>query len=205
MTGMYTSLEIVEGTIVEPMIDVKYPVVVNLDTPAQFIINRTTRRLAVNMIVEQQEAWHEDLIPAITGTYDVNLNESRLVSVTLENYGFPEGAAHGLTIAHSRTFDTGTGYAYAFSDLFRSGVDYIAVLSSIIEEQIAEEKIPTTAPFPGVSPRQDYYLTPTELVVYFQAYEFTPGAVGIRYFHIPFDEIEAIVCPVGPIGRLLKD
>lgn len=200
----YTPVEIVDGQIVEPMIDVKYPVIVDMNTPAQNRINHITRRLAANMITEQQDAWSQDLIPAISGTYEVSLNESDLISVTLENYGFPEGAAHGLTIAHSRTFDARTGYAYALADLFRSNVDYVSILSDIVAEQIEEKEIPTIVPFPGVSPDQDYYLTPTELVIYFQAYEFTPGSVGLPEFPIPFDEIRPIICPFGPIGRLLR-
>lgn len=203
--GRYTPVEIVDGQITEPMIDVKYPVAVNMNIPVvQNRINRSTRQLAVDMISEQLDAWSEDLIPAISGTYEVPLNESDLISTKLENYGFPEGAAHGLTIAHSKTFDARTGYVYALSDLFRSGVDYVAILSDIIEKQIEEEDLPTTAPFPGISPNQDYYLTQTELVIYFQAYEFTPGSVGIPYFPIPFEEIRRIICPRGPIGRLLR-
>ncbi len=193
-----------EVRISEPMLDIRYPQVVGLaNNWVEGRINRTITRLVYSMIDEQRQGWAEGIEPAITGTYKVELNQSGSLSIVFENYGFPEHAAHGLTLQHSLTFDVATGYVYHLADLFRPGADYVDRLSEIVEQQIEERDIPLLKPFEGISPDQEFYLTPTSLVLYYPAYEITPGAAGIPTFPIPYSEIMDIVCLRGPIGCLV--
>ena len=45
-------------------------------------------------------------------------------------------------------------------------------------------------PFEAIRADQDFYLSNNELVVYFQAYEYTPYAAGIPEFAAGFPTIE---------------
>jgi len=58
--------------------------------------------------------------------------------------------------------------------------------------------------FRGITVNQDYYLTPKNLVIYFQQYEYTPGYVGIPEFEIPYRTIINYINEEGPIGRLMS-
>lgn len=193
-------VQIVDGQFVRPRMEINYPIIQGLPNP--FIQNRLNGiiRRTVSTMIRQQGFGPETM--QMLGTYEVTLNQDDLLSLYLENYKYNFRAAHGLTIRKSLTMDTGTGRVYRLADLFLPGVNYVGRLSEIVQEQILERDIPLIVEFTGISPNQAYYLTPTELVLYFQLYEIAPYSAGIVEFPIPYTQIGDILLPTGPISRL---
>src|SRR5699024_2812294 len=112
---------------------------------------------------------------------------------------------YGLTLKKSLTFDTRDGKNYTLQELFRSGSNYTDVLSKMVQKQIKARDIPLIGDFLGISPNQDFYIADKALVLYFQAYEITPGYIGIPMFPISVYELQDIIDENGPLGRMMAD
>lgn len=177
-----------------------YPKVVGLGGKSPDRINTLIRETAYRAIPSYQPG--TSIIEAQSG-YTTPVNMKGILSLRFQAYYYPEQAAHGVTGVSSITFNLKNGYHYHFSELFRPNSNYQAVINQIIIEQITARQIPMLKPFEGVGPRQEYYLTPDSLVVYYQPYVYTPGYFGVLEFTIPYQQILNIIDPRGPIGILL--
>jgi hypothetical protein len=138
----------------------------------------------------------------VTGYYELKTNERSVLSLSQFNYAYSKGAAHGLTVQKSLTFDAKTGRQAALADLFKPGADYAKRLSAIVREQIKWRDLTLLVDFPGVRPDQDFYIADQSLVVYYQLYEITAYAFGFASFPISVYEIFDIVREDGPFGRM---
>lgn len=197
------SAKISKKVMIKPRLQIRYPQLTGLpNRKAQHEINDRIMKLVYQMIRDQ--GYVEDKDKEMTGIYEVMLNENGLISIVFQNYAYTKGAAHGITLQKSLTMDLWDGDDYDFDDLFREGSDYKAHIDTILKRQIEENEMPILEgkEFKGVVPDQDYYLTPRELVVYFQLDEYTPYAYGFPTFLIPYTEITDIANPEGPIGKL---
>jgi len=177
MSGNGISAQIVEKRIQQNGINIVYPQVAGLpDEEVRERVNRAIEERVYGLIAEQR-VWPDSVglkIAEMIGTYTVGVNKKGILSVRLENYMFPEQAAHGSTMVKSVTVDLKTGKVYTLKDLFRRGSDYIYVLNRITSQQFKEKDIPMINEFKGITVNQDYYLTRKNLVIYFKAYEYTP-------------------------------
>lgn len=203
------SAQIEEKRIQQGGINVAYPQVTGLpDQEVQAQINQNIESLVNSMIAEQRK-WPDEAgidIFDMDGTYRVEVNKNSILSVYFENYIFPENAANGAYLARSITVDLETGKVYSLRDLFKPGTDYIITLNKIISEQLNERYSDyMIKEFEGITINQDYYLTPKNLVIYFQMYEYTSRPAGIPKIEIPYRKIINYINEDGPIGRLISD
>lgn len=177
-----------------------YPKVTGIPGKSQERINSMIRKTAYQAIPNYQPG--TSIIEAQSG-YTTPANMKGILSLRFQAYYYPEQAAHGVTGVSSITLNLKNGYQYYFNELFRPNSNYQGVINQIITEQIAARQIPILKPFEGVGPRQEYYLTPDSLVIYYQPYVYTPGYYGVLEFTIPYQQILNIIDPRGPIGNLL--
>lgn len=177
-----------------------YPRAVNLNSKVRSKINSAIKRAAFAAIPDYDPGTS---ISEAVSSYKTTVNLKGVLSLRFEDYFYPEMAAHGVTGVSSVTLDLKTGREYEFYQLFRKGTNYQADINQIIQAQIIAEQIPLLKPFTGVGPDEDYYLTPDSLVIYYQPYEYTPGAYGVLEFKISYSQIAGIIDPEGPIGKIL--
>ncbi len=196
------SAKIKDVLINKPPVKVTYPRVSGLSNPfTQVTINEKIRSLVYSMINEQLSNFEN--VVEMLGTYEVELNQKGILSISFENYTYWYHAAHGMTIKRSITLDLCTGETYKFKELFTPGSNYITKLNRIVKEQIAEREILLIEDFESIDRDQEYYLTPNALVIYYQLYRYTPYAYGFLKFEIPYSEINDIINPNGPIAKLI--
>lgn len=204
MAQKSNSATIAEKKFKQDGIDVSYPQVVLPDKELQDKINQAIQEKVFGLIARQRQ-WPDSAGIKnfeMTGDYKITLNESNLLSVRLENYIYPELAAHGMTMVDSITLDLKNGRIYTLADLFERGSEYIYVLNQFISQQFQQQEIPMISEFKGITSNQDYYLTKKNLVIYFQIYEYTPYYVGVVEFKIPYFKITNYINKSGPIGRI---
>jgi len=188
--------------LVLPKLSVYYPMVVGLRNLAvQQRINNTILQQVHTLIREQH--YYDYPNTEVTGSYELKTNERGVLSLSIINYAITQGAAHGLTVVKSLTFDVQTGRSYQLKDLFKPNSNYVQVLSDIIQQQIKQRDIPLLEPFKGIRPDQDFYIADKSLVVYFQLYEIAPYVYGLQYFPISVYEIQKIITEDGPLGKML--
>lgn len=178
-----------------------YPKIVNLSGKVRSRINAAIKRAAFEAIPDYDPG--TSVVEAVS-SYKTTVNRKGVLSLRFEDYFYPEMAVHGVTGVSSVTIDLKTGHVYEFYELFRKGSNYQAVLNQIIQAQIVAQQIPLLKPFAGVGPNEDYYLTPDSLVIFYQPYEYTPGAYGVLEFTIPYSQITGIIDPDGAIGKILS-
>jgi uncharacterized protein YegP (UPF0339 family) len=202
MIGRKITATIVDKTLEKPRVHLRYPVVSGLpDKDVERRINHRIQDLIYQMI--RDEGYVEDLTKDFTGSYKIRVNENGILSLTVEIYSYAEGAAHGMTVVKSLTFDMATGKVFRLRELFRLNSNYKAIINKMIKHEIKEKDVPLIAEFSGISEDEDFYLTEKALVIYFQLYEYTPYAYGIPEFSVPYKALQSVINPKGPIAKLV--
>ncbi|MTI65681.1 MAG: DUF3298 and DUF4163 domain-containing protein [Firmicutes bacterium] len=195
-------VNIVTKKIEKPNIEVRYPQITNLENKlVEQQLNKKLKSRAISLM-EDQERDQYNLV-YMDASYNVKLNEKKLLSIYFNNYGYSKGAAHGGMLTNSITLDIKSGKEYEIKDLFKPNANFKKRLSDIIKKQIKEKDIYLLGEFESINDNQDYYLTNDKLVIYFQVYEYTPYAYGIPKFDIDYNLISDIIDMKGPIGRLI--
>ena len=142
------------------------------------------------------------IVEEMIGLYEIKNNQRQVLSLSLSNYTYHYQAAHGMTYIKSLTFDLEQEKICTLADLFKSGSNYVEVISSIVKEQIKERNIPLLDSFTKIQSNQDFYIADKALVIYFQLYEITPYVVGFPMFPISVFELADILDENGPLGRM---
>lgn len=127
--------------------------------------------------------------------YKVTYNQNCILSVCTDTYEYL-GGAHGSTTRTSETWNIKTGQEYKLSDFYPKKADYRSIVIKEIDKQISDQ----------VSKDEDYYfdnpeklvdetfnansfyLTPKNLVVYFQQYDIAPYSSGIIEFPLSLNK-----------------
>ncbi|MGE5589804.1 MAG: DUF3298 domain-containing protein [Bacillota bacterium] len=192
-------------------VDIQYPEVSGLGPAVDAAINQPLKDWALDALAGGYKAV-ENAAQApeapkqseVVADYRVTLNQDSLLSIVLTNYTYTAGAAHGVTIQTSDTFDLETGRIYALQDLFRPGVDYIDLLTREVRRQMRERGLEESllTPFETVKPTQKWYLTNDGLVLYYGQYEYWPYAWGIQEFPIPLADLKDVLVP--PFSELAE-
>lgn len=185
-------------------VKIYYPELVQLQSKEiQEKINRLIIKKVKNLIDRQYQEQGANHFTEMIASFEIKTNERNILSITFVNYAYAEGFAHGLTLMDSLTLDSQTGKVYSLKDLFKGNSDYVRVLSKQIRRQIKERELPTLNNFTSISEDQSYYIADKCLLIYFQAYEISPGYVGLPAFPINGFLIEDILLDEGPLGRML--
>jgi len=184
-----------------PNIEMYYPYVSGPGHPAALQKINAAILDTVNKLIARQ-GYYQDPRVQITVWYELKTNERNILSLTIGNYGYSPGAAHGMTYLKSLTFDVTSGKLYSLAELFKPGSNYVKVLSDIVARQIKEREILTLEPFTAIKPDQDYYIADKSLVIYFQLYDLTAYAYGFPMFPISVFEIQDIIKPGGLLDRM---
>ncbi|MGC5327476.1 DUF3298 and DUF4163 domain-containing protein [Brevibacillus sp. SYSU BS000544] len=197
-----TRATILEKRYERPRLHLRYPKIQGLSNPfAEQKINHTIQQLLFSLIRDQGYA---NPVTDITATYKVRLNKNGVLSITYEVYSYTQGAAHGLTVMKSTTFQLETGKLVSFESLFKPNSKYRSIINAKIKSETKENQVPLIKEFVTISPDQDYYLTDDALIAYFQLYEYTSYAYGFPEFSIPFSYLKPVINPYGPIPKIMR-
>ncbi|WP_028545474.1 DUF3298 and DUF4163 domain-containing protein [Paenibacillus taiwanensis] len=192
---------IVPHKIIKPKLEVYVPQIWNAQAPlAAKTINQIIHQTVIELI--RMTGYEENDQTEVMGSFEIKLNERGLLSLTLTVYGYPPGAAHGMTYQRGLTFDVNTGKLYTLSDLFKPGAPYVEVLSGNVSQQIKQRDIPTLEPFTKIKPDQDFYMTDKALVLFFGLYELAAYVYGFLYFPISIYDLNDIKAENGIIDTL---
>lgn len=183
---------------------ISYPILpADDDNKAWIKINNAITGEVSNLFKSQVLLTEKTDFNEVLGTYEVTVNKNSILSILFSLYTYVDGAAHGVTAYSSITANTDTGQIYSFSDLFNSKVYYVGTLNELANQYIKDNNIQLINEYKGVTPNQQYYLTPNSLVLYYQPYEYTPGYYGLFKVVIPYNKIQNILSPLSPITKLI--
>ncbi|MDD2421163.1 MAG: RsiV family protein [Heliobacteriaceae bacterium] len=192
---------VIAHKIKKPGLNATYPVVRITNSRLSRFVNREIKAL-FNQLLRKQ-GYGKDPKTEITAVYHTRLNSRCLLSLSLEVYAYTPPAAHGLTLLKSLNFDLAPGKQLHLKDLFLPGCNYVQRINQEIRHQIRSRDVPLLKPFVAISKNPDFYLTPENLVIYFQVYEYTPYVYGFPQFPIPYLVLAPCIGPKSPLQRLL--
>lgn len=159
---------------------------------------------AIRALVDQQYREQDtDKFSEMIGTFEIKTNERNVLSITFTNYAYADGFAHGLTLMDSLTFDVLTGRRYDLAALFKTGTDYVDVLTRLVNKQVESRDMPVFEKPVTVANNQSFYIADQSLVLYYPLYAITPYYFGIPKFPIAVYKLDSIVEEAGPLGRML--
>jgi len=131
--------------------------------------------------------------------YTITYNQNCAVSLYVDKYEFT-GGAHGNTVQTSNTWSLKKCATITLGSMFPTNKNYVEDIKKEINRQIAEQMIADkNIYFENYKKLVDeyfnensFYISPANLVVYFQQYEIAPYSSGIPTFSIPFTKVNAI-------------
>lgn len=124
--------------------------------------------------------------------YEITYCRKNIISLYTDTYFFT-GGAHGNTIRHSQNWNLETGQQMALACFYPQQPEYLLILLRDINEQIKGQLEQN----PGIYfdnycelvldtfKVENYYITESDIVIFFQQYDIAPYSTGIPTFSIP--------------------
>lgn len=145
--------------------------------------------------------------------YSVAYVSPDLLSLRVNSYSYPSGAAHGGDLLTTSTFDLASGKLLGLGDLFRPGSQYLEVVAAESRAQLraalatwTTDSFTTSWLITGSEPTSDNYaawaITPGGLEVTFEQYQVAPYAAGMPIVTIPVAHLAGVIDPNGPLATI---
>ncbi len=137
------------------------------------------------------------------------MNHNGILVYRSDSYGY-SGGAHGLGKTQFLVFDTEKMHPVDLSALLIP--EYEAALSELLEAEFRAQHFLE----PGqdlrdaglfensIPPSPNFYVTPREMVFFYNPYELAPYAMGASIIRLTFDQMEGLLNGSPLIGRLTK-
>lgn len=150
-----------------------------------------------SLALEAKESLPKGVKSTFNITQKIKRNSSDIISFISEHYIYT-GGAHGVTSWYPRTVDvvSDNPHDLKLGELF-SDEEYINRLNFIIAKMVKEnpDKYSELWEKPEVTKENEnrFYMTDTELVIFFPPYELSYYAKGFVEFPIPLEDINPIL------------
>ncbi|MCK6077645.1 stalk domain-containing protein [Paenibacillus silvae] len=124
---------------------------------------------------------------AFETSYVVTYNENGVLGLITQHYEDYAGA-HGMTYRAGHTFALDTGKELTLDDVLQNSKSMRETISKKVGEQLKASGGYLDG-YKGLNKDQDFYVTPTGVVVFFQLYEYTAYAEGFPEMTFSYKEI----------------
>lgn len=183
--------------------DIEYPQIFS-----NYYDTRKFNMLNYNKALELEKYAKEMLFPDAKATYDYNssngfptmvyelvfkynvtLNQAPIISLYQDEYTFT-GGAHGSTVRTSQNWNLEYNSQFSLSDVYYNP-NYILYILKEINSQIKEKGEDIffddycSLILETFNPHQ-FYLTPDNVIIYFQQYDIAPYSTGIPTFELSY-------------------
>lgn len=178
--------------------EITFPVILDMkDDELQKKLNNILKEFLCNFILSHITLMDEEKnFNSFKVSYQIPLNQNNLLSVLYKIvYSLDEENTNTLTNISSINFDTISGKIYSFKDLFITDCNYKDFIRDIIKNQIKEKYIELVGKYEEIEDCQNFYMTPSSLVIYYQASEYTAYGDYPIHFEIPYTDISNILNP----------
>ena len=149
------------------------------------------------LALEAKETLPKGVKSALNITQKIKRNTTDLISFITEIYTYT-GGAHGTTVWEPKTIDVTSENPHnlKLGELF-SDKEYLSKLNAIINDMVKEnpEKYGELWAKPEITAENEnrFYLTDTDLVIFFPPYELSYYAKGFNEFPIPLEKLNPIL------------
>jgi hypothetical protein len=143
---------------------------------------------------------------SLDGKYDLLFQSGTLVSIKLTFVG-DTGGAHPYIDILTVNYDLAQSRQVALSDLFLPNSNYLEAISNYCITELGKQP-GFTGPFQdGARPTPENYrnwnITREGVLITFGAYQVMPGASGPITVLVPYNELQAVINPAGPLAGMI--
>ncbi|SCZ13132.1 Copper amine oxidase N-terminal domain-containing protein [Paenibacillus polysaccharolyticus] len=181
-------------TVKNAEVDVQYPQVSGLESKeAETAINKVLKDEVDTAVAAFKKQTSEfggataNRPYAFEASYVVTYNENGVLGLITQRYEDYAGA-HGMTTRTGHTFALDTGKELTLDDVIANNKSMRETISKKVGEQL-KANAGTLNDYKGLNKDQDFYVTPTGAVVFFQLYEYTAYAEGFPEFKFTYKDI----------------
>ena len=121
---------------------------------------------------------------------------------------YADGAAHPGLNSRTLNYDLGQGKELTLADLFLPNANYLEEISKYCIAELSKQPF-FDGPFSeGAQPTLENYrnwnITPDGLMITFDEYQVAPYAAGPQKVIVPYNELQPVINPQGPLGKLTQ-
>ncbi len=121
---------------------------------------------------------------------------------------YSDGAAHPGLYSITLNYDLGQGRELVLGDLFLPSSGYLEAIANYCVAELSKQP-GFDGPFTeGAKPTQENYrnwnITPDGLLITFDMYQVAPGASGPIQVLVPYDQLQTVIDPQGPLADITK-
>jgi hypothetical protein len=121
---------------------------------------------------------------------------------------YSDGAAHPGLYSITLNYDLGQGRELALGDLFLPNSAYLEAIANYCVTELSKQPGFDEPWSDGAKPTPENYdnwnITPDGLLITFDMYQVAPGASGPIQVLVPYDQLQAVIDPQGPLAGIVK-
>lgn len=169
-----------------------------------------------DLIAKEVDTWRESFQQVTVVTNGSSLDETYtlisqigdLWSLKFDFRFYFDGAAHPGLYSITLNYDLGQGRELALSDLFLPNSGYLEAIANYCVTELSKQP-GFGEPFSdGARPTPENYddwnITPDGLLITFEMYQVAPGASGPIQVLVPYERIQTVINPQGPLAGIGK-
>jgi hypothetical protein len=169
----------------------------------------------VNVLVTREvEAWRESFqqITLVTNgssldeTYTLISQISNLWSLKFDFHFYSDGAAHPGLYSITLNYDLGQGRELALGDLFLPDSSYLEAIANYSIDELSKQPGFDDPFTEGARPTPENYrnwnITTDGLLITFEMYQVGPGASGPIQVLVPYEQLQTVIDPLGPLAGI---
>ena len=193
-------------------INAQIPQLTGSDDPRVTAFNQRLK----DLITKEVDTWRESFQQvtfvsngsSLEETYTLISQIGDLWSFKLDFRFYSDGAAHPGLYSITLNYDLGQGRELALGDLFLPNSGYLEAIANYCITELSKQP-GFDEPFSeGAKPTPENYgnwnITPDGLLITFDMYQVAPGASGPMQVLVPYDQLQAVIDPQGPLAGIAK-
>jgi hypothetical protein len=141
-------------------------------------------------------------------SFEVLLQTQELASIKFDLSGYASGAAHPYHYSVTVNYNLEQGRQLSLEELFLSGSKYLETIANLCKVELSRRDIDFDMFAEGAAPTPENYrnwnITTDGLMITFDEYQVAAYAAGPQVVVVPYDELQAVVAPTGPLARLTR-
>jgi hypothetical protein len=189
------------------------PQLTGSDDPRVQAFNQRLNELVAKEVDTFRQSFLQNTAPPVTElgsslevTYTLISQFADIWSIKLDFAFYSDGAAHPGLYSITMNYDLGQSKELAVGDLFLPNSNFMEAISNYCLTDLSKQPF-FEVPFQeGAQPPLENYrnwnLAKDGLVITFDEYQVAPYAAGPQVVVVPYRELQAVMDPQGPLGKI---
>jgi hypothetical protein len=190
------------------------PQLTGSDDPRVMAFNQRLNELVTKEVDIWRQSFLQNTTPTVNNgstldvTYALLSQIGDIWSFKFDSSFYSDGAAHPGLNSLTLNYDLGQGMELALADLFLPNTNYREEISKYCIAELSKQPFFDSSFSSGAQPTPENYrnwnITPNGLLITFDEYQVAPYAAGPQKVVVPYGELQALINPQGPLGKVTQ-